>query len=175
MLIVTQNPPEDSLIQDFELFPSTQTVVHTSSTSLPVNIAASAGGRYSGDRYGAQNNILSTKDEEAWLSWHYASTAQDMHSLSVMKVRNKPSISDSGYGSMDYAGRHAVENEQTVSSDPIRHYQNSEYCEVCYGESEKRRLFNNNADRRSASTSITSTDTNYLQKAHANPHSPIQV
>jgi hypothetical protein len=175
MLIVTQNPPEDSLIQDFELFPSTQTVVHTSSTSLPVNIAASAGGRYSGDRYGAQNNILSTKDEEAWLSWHYASTAQDMHSLSVMKVRNKPSISDSGYGSMDYAGRHAVENEQTVSSDPIRHYQNSEYCEVCYGESEKRRLFNNNADRRSASTSITSTITNYLQKAHANPHSPIQV
>jgi hypothetical protein len=175
MLIVTQNPPEDSLIQDFELFPSTQTVVHTSSTSLPVNIAASAGERYSGDRYGAQNNILSTKDEEAWLSWHYASTAQDMHSLSVMKVRNKPSISDSGYGSMDYAGRHAVENEQTVSSDPIRHYQNSEYCEVCYGESEKRRYFNNNADRRSASTSITSTDTNYLQKAHANPHSPIQV
>jgi hypothetical protein len=175
MLIVTQNPPEDSLIQDFELFPSTQTVVHTSSTSLPVNIAASAGERYSGDRYGAQNNTLSTKDEEAWLSWHYASTAQDMHSLSVMKVRNKPSISDSGYGSMDYAGRHAVENEQTVSSDPIRHYQNSEYCEVCYGESEKRRHFNNNADRRSASTSITSTDTNYLQKAHANPHSPIQV
>jgi hypothetical protein len=175
MLIVTQNPPEDSLIQDFELFPSTQTVVHTSSTSLPVNIAASAGERYSGDRYGAQNYTLSTKDEEAWLSWHYASTAQDMHSLSVMKVRNKPSISDSGYGSMDYAGRHAVENEQTVSSDPIRHYQNSEYCEVCYGESEKRRYFNNNADRRSASTSITSTDTNYLQKAHANPHSPIQV
>jgi hypothetical protein len=159
MLTINQNPPEDSLIKHFELFPSTQTAVHTSSTSLPVNIAASAGERYLGDRYGAPNNMPSDKNEEAWLSWHYASTAQDMHSLSVMKVRNKPSISDSGYGSMDYAGRHAVENEQTVSSDPIRHYQNSEYCEVCYGESEKRRLFNNNADRRSASTSITSTIT----------------
>jgi hypothetical protein len=160
MLTINQNPPEDSLIKHFELFPSTQTAVHPSSTSLPVNIAASAGERYLGDRYGAPNNMPSDKNEEAWLSWHYASTAQDMHSLSVMKARNKPSISDSGYGSMDYAGRHAVENEQPVSSDPIRHYQTSEYCEVCYGESEKRRLFNNNADRRSASTSITSTITN---------------
>jgi hypothetical protein len=160
MLTINQNPPEDSLIKHFELFPSTQTAVHTSSTSLPVNIAASAGERYLGDRYGAPNNMPSDKNEEAWLSWHYASTAQDMHSLSVMKVRNKPSISDSGYGSMDYAGRHAVENEQTAPSEPIRYNQTPEYCEVCYrGDSEKRRYFNNNADRRSGLTSITSAIT----------------
>jgi len=91
----------------------------------------------------------STKNEEAWLSWCYASTSQDMHSLPVIKARNKLSISDSGYGSMDYAGRHCTENEENASSEPIRTHQASEYCEICYEESEKRRYFSNNADRRS--------------------------
>jgi len=136
---------EDSLDQDFELFPSTQTTVHTSSTSLPVNIAASSGERYSGYRYGAQNSMPSTKKEEAWLSWCYTSTDQDMHFLPVMKARNKPLISDSGYGSVDYTDRHAAENEQAASTEPI---EVTAYCEVCFEESEKRRYFNNNADRR---------------------------
>ena len=74
-----------------------------------------------------------------------------MHSLPVTKARNKPSISDSGYGSMDYAGRHGLENKQNaLSSEPIRHSQVSDYCQTCYEESEKRRYFSNNADRRSA-------------------------
>ncbi|KAI4843143.1 hypothetical protein E4T44_06904 [Aureobasidium sp. EXF-8845] len=90
----------------------------------------------------------SSKNEGAWLSWCYTGTDQDMHSLPVMKARNKPSISDSGYGSVDYADRHGVENEQIASSEPTRHDQVTEYCEVCYEESEKRRYFNNNADRR---------------------------
>ena len=90
----------------------------------------------------------STKNEEAWLSWCYASTAQDMHSLPVMKVKNKSSISDSGYGSVDYNDRHGVEVEQNASSEPTRHNRTSEYCETCYEESDKLRYFSNNADRR---------------------------
>lgn len=155
MLTIGQEFPEHSLDQDFELFPSTQTAVHTSSTSLPVNITGSREERYSGDRYGAQNSMPSSKNEGAWLSWCYTGTDQDMHSLPVMKARNKPSISDSGYGSVDYADRHGVENEQIASSEPTRRDQVTEYCEVCYEESEKRRYFNNNADRRSASTTIS--------------------
>ena len=50
---------------------------------------------------------------------------------------------------MDYAGRHCTENEENASSEPIRTHQASEYCEICYEESEKRRYFSNNADRRS--------------------------
>jgi hypothetical protein len=50
-----------------------------------------------------------------------------------------------------------------------------EYCEICYEESEKRRYFNNNADRRSAITTISSTITNVRQKAHANTYTPVQV
>ena len=91
-----------------------------------------------------------TNNEGTWLSWVYGSTAQDMHSLPVMKVKNKPSISDSGYASMDYAGRHGVEAEQNEISEPTRHNQVLEYCEVCSEESEKRRYFSNNADRRLA-------------------------
>jgi hypothetical protein len=102
----------------------------------------------------------STKNEEAWLSWCYTSTDQDIHSLPVMKARNKPSISDSGYGSVDYTDKHGVENGQTTLSEPTRHDQVTDHCEICYEESEKRRYFNNNADRRSASTRISSTITN---------------
>jgi hypothetical protein len=90
----------------------------------------------------------SSKNEEAWLSWCYTSTVQDIDSLSVVKARNKPSISDSGYGSVDYTDKHGVKNEQIASSEPTRHDQVTEYCEICYEESEKRRCFNNNADRR---------------------------
>ncbi|KAI4742827.1 hypothetical protein E4T50_06718, partial [Aureobasidium sp. EXF-12298] len=139
---------EDTLTQDFELFSSTGTVVHTSSTSLPVTIPASFGEKHHSDRCGAHSIMPPTSNEETWLAWNYSGIAQDMHSLPVMKVKNKPSISDSGYASMDYAGRHGVEAEQNEFSEPTRHNQVLEYCEVCSEESEKRRYFSNNADRR---------------------------
>lgn len=100
--------------------------------------------------------IPSTKNEEAWFAWCHAS--QDMHTLPVAKAKTKLSISDSGYGSVDHADRHGVEAgsaqpEMTGSSNS----QVLDYCEICCEESEKRRHFSNNADRRSACRSIVLT------------------
>jgi hypothetical protein len=95
----------------------------------------------------------STNNNEAWLSWYYASSSQDMRSLPVIKARNKPSSSDSGYGSVDYTDRHGTEVERAASPGPARHDQVPEYCGICYKELEKRRYFSNNADRRSVSDS----------------------
>ncbi|KAG9591891.1 hypothetical protein KCU77_g9592, partial [Aureobasidium melanogenum] len=144
---------QDSLNQDFELFSSTTqnfNQQYGSSTPLPITGAAFTERKARGDRYGAERMIPSTKNEEAWLAWCHASTAQDMHTMSVVKAKTKLSISDSGYGSVDHADSHGVETglraqpEMTGSSNN----QVSDYCEICCEESEKRRYFSNNADRR---------------------------
>ncbi|KAI4717534.1 hypothetical protein E4T48_06308 [Aureobasidium sp. EXF-10727] len=69
--------------------------------------------------------------------------------MSVVKVKPKPSISDSGYGSVDYTDRHGVEAGPDISLSSLgsAQIQAPEYCEICYEESEKRRYFSNNADR----------------------------
>ncbi|KAK6006483.1 hypothetical protein QM012_006893 [Aureobasidium pullulans] len=144
---------EDSLNQDFELFPSTtQSFIqdHGSSRLLPLTGATSIEKKVQDDRHGAEIMIPSTKDEEAWLAWYRASTAQEMHTLPVAKVKTKLSISDSGYGSMDYSDRHDVEAGPSAQPDMIDSTNNkvSEYCEICSEESDKRRYFSNNADRR---------------------------
>ncbi|KAG9851755.1 hypothetical protein KCV05_g6009, partial [Aureobasidium melanogenum] len=145
---------QDSLNQDFELFSSTTQNVNQqygSGTLPPVTGASSTQKKAQGDQYGAERMIPSTKTEEAWLAWCHASTAQDMHTMSVAKAKTKLSISDSGYGSVDHADSHGVEAglsaqpEMTGSSNN----QVSDYCEICCEESEKRRYFSNNADRRS--------------------------
>ncbi|KAG9987461.1 hypothetical protein KCU98_g3324, partial [Aureobasidium melanogenum] len=144
---------QDSLNQDFELFSSTTQNVNQqygSGTLPPVTGASSTQKKAQGDQYGAERMIPSTKTEEAWLAWCHASTAQDMHTMSVAKAKTKLSISDSGYGSVDHADSHGVEAglsaqpEMTGSSNN----QVSDYCEICCEESEKRRYFSNNADRR---------------------------
>lgn len=92
----------------------------------------------------------STKNEEAWLAWCHASNAQDMYTLP--KAKTKLSISDSGYGSVDHADRHGVEAGMSAQAEMTSSLNNqaSDYCEICSEESEKRRYFSNNADRRSA-------------------------
>jgi hypothetical protein len=181
-LTTYQGSFQDSLNQDFELFSSTTQNVNQqygSSTPLPMTGAAFTERKAQGDRYGAERMIPSTKNEEAWLAWCHASTAQDMHTMSMVKAKTKLSISDSGYGSVDHADSHGVEAglsaqlEMTSSSNN----QVSEYCEICCEELEKRRYFSNNADRRSAHplTNIPANDADHLQEAHANTHSSFQV
>lgn len=103
----------------------------------------------------------STKDEETWLAWRHASNTQDMHTLSVVKAKTKLSISDSGYGSMDHAGSHGVEAGSSAQPEMTGSSNNqvSDYCEICCEESDKRRYFSNNADRRSALRPIFLTKT----------------
>ncbi|KAG9687106.1 hypothetical protein KCU95_g8905, partial [Aureobasidium melanogenum] len=144
----------DSLNQDFELFSSTTQKVnqkHGFSSPLPIAGAASTDKKSQNDQYGAHIMMPSTKDEETWLAWRHDSNAQDMHTLSVMKAKTKLSISDSGYGSMDHAASHGV--EARLSAQPemtgLSNNQVSDYCEICSEESDKRRYFSNNADRRS--------------------------
>lgn len=155
MLTTDQEFDQDCLNQDFELFSSTTHNVnqqHGSSTPSPMT-GATCRKKAPGDRHGAESMIQSTKSEERWLDWCHASTAQDMHTLPVMKAKNKLSISDSGYGSVDHTDRHGIEAGPSAQPDIASSPNNqvSEYCEICYEESEKRRYFSNNADRRLAS------------------------
>ncbi|CAD0096781.1 unnamed protein product [Aureobasidium vineae] len=152
-LTIDQESFHDSLNQDFELFSSETQADNQQlglSTPLPVTRPASIGKRSPYDQYGAESMTLPIKNEEAWLAWCRNGTVQDMHTLPVVKVKPKPSISDSGYGSVDYTDRHGDGAGPDAPPNTIgsAHSQVPEYCEICYEESEKRRYFSNNADRR---------------------------
>lgn len=99
--------------------------------------------------------------------------------MPMVKAKTKLSISDSGYGSVDHADSHGVEAGLSAQLEMTSSLNNqvSEYCEICCEESEKRRYFSNNADRRSAHplTNISAKDADHLQEAHANTHSSFQV
>lgn len=154
-LTTCQEFSQDSLNQDFELFSSTTQNVnqqHGSSTPLPMTGATFTKKKALDDRYGAESMIPSTKNQEPWLDWYHASTAQNLHILPVVKAKNKLSISDSGYGSVDHTDRHGIETGSSAQPDMASSPKNqvSEYCGICCEESEKRRYFSNNADRRLA-------------------------
>ncbi|KAI5207512.1 hypothetical protein E4T39_01937 [Aureobasidium subglaciale] len=142
-LTIDQEFNKDSRNQDFELFPSTTQAIdhHHANATSSVTISTF--------EHGSENMTPPIKGEEAWLAWCHATTAQDMHTIPVMKAKTKPSISDSGYGSVDYTDAQSVEALQKVTEAPNpEHDQAPQYCLICYREAEKRRYFSNNADRR---------------------------
>ncbi|THY36645.1 hypothetical protein D6D01_00303 [Aureobasidium pullulans] len=145
----TQEFTEDHLNQDFELFSSTSSIVAQTNGSKfsPVKVNPFAEARSVSN--GSDPISQSIHSEQAWLAWCRASAAQDMHTLPVIEASAIPSISDSGYGSVEYTDRHELDADRSVKPgivDP-RHQQVPQYCEICYDESEKRRYFSNNADR----------------------------
>ncbi|KEQ94385.1 hypothetical protein AUEXF2481DRAFT_271624 [Aureobasidium subglaciale EXF-2481] len=135
---------KESRNQDFELFPSTTQTIDHHHANATSSVTTSA------FEHGSENMTPPIKGEEAWLAWCHATTAQDMHTIPVMKARTKPSISDSGYGSVDYTDAQSVEALQKVPMEPLNseHDQAPQFCLVCYEEAEKYRYFSNNADRR---------------------------
>ncbi|THX43855.1 hypothetical protein D6D10_00865 [Aureobasidium pullulans] len=140
---------EDHLNQDFELFPSTTSIVGQTNGSKLSPVTAKPFAEARSFSNGSDPMAQSIDSEQAWLAWCRASAAQDMHTLPVIKARAMPSISDSGYGSVEYTDRHELDADRSVKPgivDP-RHQQVPQYCEICYDESEKRRYFSNNADR----------------------------
>ncbi|KAI5251974.1 hypothetical protein E4T42_03847 [Aureobasidium subglaciale] len=143
-LTFDQEFTKESRNQDFELFPSTTQTIDHHHANATSSVTTSA------FEHGSENMTPPIKGEEAWLAWCHATTAQDMHTIPVMKARTKPSISDSGYGSVDYTDAQSVEALQKVPMEPLNseHDQAPQFCLVCYEEAEKYRYFSNNADRR---------------------------
>jgi hypothetical protein len=145
MLTFDQELKRDIFEQDFELFTLTNKSIDQSRTHFsieqPLSVINNTTVSPIVDSYGAEAMTESLENEDTWLAWGNASHVQDSATLPLYKAN--PSVSDSGYGSVDCAGCHNTEVVTTAQLD-----RDSQYCETCYKDSERRRYFNNNADRR---------------------------
>lgn len=153
ILTIGQGYIEDSLNQDFELFP---TAVKPSARChgpdalgelSSVNDKAAAARESTGWEHRTYNMISSLQSQETWHAWCQASTTQEMDTHSVSEAQGKASSVDSGNMPSDciknYNGSTFEANGDSIPD------KTPDYCEVCQSESGKRRYFTNNADRRS--------------------------